>query len=117
MTRSTLKAHWIDEWHPEDETFWERTGARVANRNLWFSILSEHIGFSIWTMWSVLVLFMGPEYGLDAAAKFLLVSAPTLVGAILRLPYTFAVAHFAARNWTIVSAGLLLIPSVLAAFV
>ena len=117
MTRSPLKAHWIDEWHPEDATFWERTGARVANRNLWFSILSEHVGFSIWTMWSVLVLFMGPEYGLDAAAKFLLVSVPTLVGAILRLPYTFAVARFGGRNWTIVSALLLLVPSVLAAFV
>ena len=117
MTRSPLKAHWIDEWHPEDAAFWERTGARVANRNLWFSILSEHVGFSIWTMWSVLVLFMGPEYGLDAAAKFLLVSVPTLVGAILRLPYTFAVARFGGRNWTIVSALLLLVPSVLAAFV
>ncbi|MEU5245145.1 DUF3052 family protein, partial [Streptomyces asoensis] len=32
--------------------------------DLLFSVLSEHIGFSIWTLWSVLVLFMGPEYGL-----------------------------------------------------
>lgn len=117
MTRSPLKANWIDDWNPEDESFWERTGAKIANRNLWFSILSEHIGFSIWTMWSVLVLFMGPEYHIDAAGKFLLVSIPTLVGAILRLPYTFAVARFGGRNWTIVSAALLLIPTILAAIV
>jgi NNP family nitrate/nitrite transporter-like MFS transporter len=117
MTRSPLKANWIDDWNPEDEGFWERTGAKIANRNLWFSILSEHIGFSIWTMWSVLVLFMGPEYHIDAAGKFLLVSIPTLVGAILRLPYTFAVARFGGRNWTIVSAALLLIPTILAAIV
>jgi NNP family nitrate/nitrite transporter-like MFS transporter len=64
----------------------DRIGAKIANRNLWFSILSEHVGFSIWTMWSVLVLFMGPEYGIDAAGKFFLVAVPTLVGALLRLP-------------------------------
>jgi NNP family nitrate/nitrite transporter-like MFS transporter len=59
--RSPLRGRWIDEWNPEDTGFWERTGAKIANRNLWFSILSEHIGFSIWSLWSVLVLFMGPE--------------------------------------------------------
>jgi NNP family nitrate/nitrite transporter-like MFS transporter len=115
--RALLRGNWIDHWDPEDEGFWQRTGAKVAGRNLWFSILSEHIGFSIWTMWSVLVLFMGPEYGVDAAGKFLLVSVPTLVGAVLRLPYTFAVARFGGRNWTIVSAALLLVPTVLASVV
>jgi MFS transporter, NNP family, nitrate/nitrite transporter len=115
--RSLLRGRWIDHWDPEDEGFWERTGRRVANRNLWFSIVSEHIGFSIWTMWSVLVLFMGPEYGIDAAGKFFLVSVPTLVGAVLRLPYTFAVARFGGRNWTIISALLLLVPTILAAVV
>ncbi|MFD7813138.1 nitrate/nitrite transporter [Streptomyces sp. NPDC059785] len=107
---------WIDEWDPEDETFWRETGEEIANRNLFFSVLSEHIGFSIWTLWSVLVLFMGPEYGLTPADKFLLTSMVTLVGAVVRVPYTFAVALFGGRNWTIVSAGLLLVPSV-AAFV
>jgi MFS transporter, NNP family, nitrate/nitrite transporter len=115
--RSVLRGRWIDHWEPEDEGFWERTGRRIANRNLWFSVLSEHIGFSVWTLWSVLVLFMGPAYGIDAAGKFFLVSAPTLVGAVLRLPYTFAVARFGGRNWTIVSAALLLVPTVLAAIV
>ncbi|TWF76296.1 NNP family nitrate/nitrite transporter-like MFS transporter [Pseudonocardia hierapolitana] len=115
--RSLLRGRWIDHWDPEDGGFWERTGAKVANRNLWFSILSEHIGFSIWTMWSVLVLFMGPEYGIDAAGKFFLVAVPTLVGSILRLPYTMAPARFGGRNWTIVSAALLLIPTILAAIV
>jgi MFS transporter, NNP family, nitrate/nitrite transporter len=117
-TRGTLvTGRWIDHWEPEDEGFWQRTGRKVANRNLWFSVLSEHIGFSIWTLWSVLVLFMGPAYHIDAAGKFFLVSVPTLVGAVLRLPYTFAVAKFGGRNWTIVSALLLLVPTILAAIV
>ncbi len=101
----TASGRWIEEWDPEDERFWAEKGERVARRNLAFSILSEHIGFSIWTLWSVLVLFMGPEYGIDAAGKFFLVSVATLVGAIARVPYTFAVARFGGRNWTVVSAA------------
>ncbi|MEU9157155.1 nitrate/nitrite transporter [Streptomyces sp. NPDC048417] len=108
------RSRWIQEWDPEDEAFWNATGEKVARRNLIFSVLSEHIGFSIWTMWSVLVLFMGPEYGLTPADKFLLTSMVTLVGAVVRVPYTFAVALFGGRNWTIISAGLLLIPTVAA---
>lgn len=102
---------WIEHWDPENETFWKETGRRTARRNLFFSVLSEHIGFSVWTLWSVLVLFMGPEYGLSPADKFLLTSVVTLVGAVVRVPYTFAVAVFGGRNWTIVSAGMLLVPT------
>ncbi|MDO0914531.1 nitrate/nitrite transporter [Streptomyces sp. DT2A-34] len=105
---------WIDHWDPEDETFWKETGEKVAKRNLFFSVLSEHIGFSIWTLWSVMVLFMGPEYGLTPADKFTIVSMATLVGAIVRVPYTFAVAVFGGRLWTVISASLLLVPTVAA---
>ncbi|QEU94053.1 nitrate/nitrite transporter [Streptomyces kanamyceticus] len=108
---------WIERWDPEDERFWkEEGGERVARRNLAFSVVSEHIGFSVWSLWSVMVLFMGPEYGIDAAGKFFLVSMATLVGAVVRVPYTFAVARFGGRNWTVIAASLLLLPTV-AAFV
>ncbi|GAA0645475.1 NarK family nitrate/nitrite MFS transporter [Streptomyces thermocarboxydovorans] len=110
----TAPGRWIQHWDPEDETFWRTTGEKVARRNLCFSVLSEHIGFSVWTMWSVLVLFMGPEYGLSPADKFLLTSMVTLVGAVVRIPYTFAVAVFGGRNWTVVSAAALLVPTVAA---
>lgn len=110
-TAARRGGRWIDEWNPEDERFWQEKGERIARRNLIFSILSEHIGFSIWTLWSVLVLFMGPEYGIDPAGKFFLVSMATLVGAVVRVPYTFAVARFGGRNWTVVSASMLLLPT------
>jgi MFS transporter, NNP family, nitrate/nitrite transporter len=105
---------WIEQWDPEDETFWKDKGERIARRNLLFSILSEHIGFSIWTLWSVMVLFMGPKYGVDPAGKFFLIGTATLVGAIVRVPYTFAVARFGGRNWTIFSALMLLVPTIAA---
>ncbi|SPT57899.1 MULTISPECIES: nitrate/nitrite transporter [Actinomadura] len=112
----TLKGRWIDDWRPEDPEFWAAGGARTARRNLIFSIFSEHIGFSVWTLWSVIVLFLGPAYGIDPAGKFTLTAVPALIGSALRIPYTFAVARFGGRNWTIFSAALLLVPAVLAAF-
>jgi NNP family nitrate/nitrite transporter-like MFS transporter len=112
--RPARGGRWIDHWEPEDPGFWQTVGKRVANRNLWFSVFVEHIGFSMWTVWSVLVLFMGKAYGIDPAGKFFLVSLPALIGALIRLPYAMAPARFGGRNWTIVSALLLLIPTVLA---
>ena len=61
-----------------------------------------------------MVLFMPQNvYGIDAAGKFYLVAVPTLVGAFMRIPYTVAPARFGGRNWTIFSALLLLVPTLL----
>ncbi|MCJ1677064.1 NarK/NasA family nitrate transporter [Streptomyces sp. APSN-46.1] len=108
---------WIERWDPEDEVFWKESGERIARRNLLYSVLSEHIGFSIWSLWSVMVLFMGPQYGIDPAGKFFLIATATFVGSLVRVPYTFAVARFGGRNWTVVSAVLLLAPTVAALLV
>ena len=49
--------------------------------------------------------------------QFWLIALPSLVGATLRIPYTFAVPLFGGRNWTIISALLLLLPASALAFV
>ncbi|MET7769683.1 nitrate/nitrite transporter [Nocardia sp. NPDC005366] len=104
----------IEHWDAEDVDAWEAGGKDVAKRNLIWSVFAEHVGFSVWSIWSVMVLFMPTDkFGIDPAGKFFLVAVPTLVGALLRIPYTVATARFGGRNWTIFSAALLLIPTLL----
>ncbi|MBJ8347255.1 NarK/NasA family nitrate transporter [Antrihabitans sp. YC2-6] len=111
MTALTRK-RWIEDWDSEDVAAWEAGGKKVAKRNLIWSIVAEHVGFSVWSIWSVMVLFMPQNvYHIDAAGKFFLLAVPTLVGSILRVPYTVATAKFGGRNWTIFSALALLVPA------
>ncbi|MFG1604767.1 MFS transporter [Actinoplanes sp. NPDC049265] len=115
----TRPTGWLTGWDPEDERAWHDHGRFVARRNLAGSVLTEHIGFSVWTLWSVLVLFMTPELGYHhrPGELFLLVTTPTVVGALLRLPYSRAVVRFGGRTWTVVSTLALTAPTLLAAVV
>jgi NNP family nitrate/nitrite transporter-like MFS transporter len=109
---------WIDHWDPEDEAFWESTGRRVARRNLAVSIFGEHLGFSVWVLWTIIVLNLGNiGITLSVSELFLLTAVPNLIGSLLRIPYTFAVPRFGGRAWTAISAGLLVIPTLLLATV
>jgi len=115
MTKPTTT--WISDWNPEDEQFWESSGKFVARRNLFWSILAEHLGFSIWLIWSIVATKL-PQAGFHYSTDqlFQLVALPGLVGSLMRFPYTFAVPKFGGRNWTIVSALLLFIPTIGLAF-
>ena len=53
-------------------------------------------------------------WGFSVADKFLITTLPAAIGSFVRLPYTFAIAKFGGRNWTVISAVSLLVPSVLA---
>lgn len=92
------RSHQISDWDPEDSVAWEAGNKFIARRNLIWSVAAEHVGFSVWSLWSVMVLFMPTSvYGFSAGDKFLLGATATLVGACLRFPYTFATAKFGAQ--------------------
>src|SRR6185437_11564860 len=108
---------WISDWNPEDEKFWEAKGKFVARRNLIWSIVAEHIGFSVWAIWSIVATKL-PAAGFHFSTDqlFQLVAFPGLIGALMRFPYTFAVTTFGGRNWSIFSAAVLLVPTLCLAY-
>ena len=125
------KGRWIERWEPENELFWDAKGKAIALRNLIFSIVAEHIGFSVWLLWSIVVVKMygtfddsgtlvtagANGWALTASQGFTILAVASGVGAFMRIPYTFAVGIFGGRNWTVVSALLLLIPTLSMAWV
>ncbi|MFQ6327031.1 MFS transporter [Nocardia sp. CWNU-33] len=116
------RGRWLDTWEPDNAKFWESGGKLTARKNLIFSVFAENLGFSVWVIWGTVVTSMGLA-GFDFLAglgkgnptavsnALLLTSTPTLVGAALRIPYTFAIPKFGGRAFTAFSAAMLLIPT------
>jgi NNP family nitrate/nitrite transporter-like MFS transporter len=107
----------LSDWNPEDEKFWNSEGKAIARRNLIWSIVAEHIGFSVWLIWSIVATKL-PQAGFHYTTDqlFQLVALPGLIGSLMRFPYTFAVTMFGGRNWTIFSAVVLFIPTIALAY-
>lgn len=116
--RAARRGRWIDRWEPDDRAFWAAGGRTVARRNLILSVLAEHLGFSIWVLWTIVVVNLG-DVGIELSVgdQFLLTAVPNLIGSFLRIPYTFAIPRFGGRGWTTFSVALLLLPTTLVAIV
>lgn len=102
----------LTDWNPEDKSFWEKTGKRIANRNLWISIPALLLAFAVWMVWSVVVINL-PSIGFKYTTNqlFWLAALPGLSGATLRIFYSFMVPIFGGRRWTTISTASLLLPS------
>ena len=102
----------VTDWRPEDPQFWEQTGRRIAQRNLWVSIPCLLLAFAVWMVWSVVVAKL-PAIGFDYTTDqlFWLAALPGLSGATLRIFYSFMVPIFGGRLWTTLSTASLLVPA------
>ena len=107
-----LAAHVIEDWRPEDATFWKNTGRAIAQRNLWISIPALLLSFAVWMVWSVVVAKL-PAVGFNYTTDqlFWLAALPGLSGATLRIFYSFMVPIFGGRLWTTLATWSLLIPA------
>ena len=110
---TTVKGHVLHHWDPENPEFWERTGARIARRNLWISIISLTLSFAIWVLWSVVTVNLDKVgFRFTSNQLFWLTAVPALSGATLRVFYSFMVPIFGGRRWTVISTLSLLLPAV-----
>ncbi len=103
----------IQDWRPEDATFWQQTGRAIARRNLWISVPCLLLSFAVWMVWSVVVAKL-PSVGFAFTNEqlFWLAAMPGLSGATLRVFYSFMPAIFGGRFWTTLTTWSLMIPAV-----
>src|SRR5260370_21378087 len=89
---------WISNWNPEDEKYWESKGKFIARRNLIWSIFAEHLGFSIWLVWSIVATKL-PQAGFHYTTDqpFQLVAVPGLIGS--RMPFSLTLSRTAVGGW------------------
>ena len=103
----------IREWNVEDEKFWESTGKKIANRNLWISIPSLLCGFAVWLYWGVItVQMLNLGFPFAKSELFTLMAIAGLTGATLRIPSSFFIRLCGGRNTLFFTTALLMIPAV-----
>ncbi len=126
----------LKKWDVEDESFWEQTGKKIANRNLWISIPNLLLGFSVWIYWGVIVGLIQGLHDVDAtlfafsfgnngipltgssykAVLYTLPAVAGLVGATTRIPNSFMIAICGGRNVKFMTALLSILPALGAGF-
>jgi MFS transporter, NNP family, nitrate/nitrite transporter len=102
----------IEDWRPEDRSFWQACGRTLARRNLLISIPSLLLSFAVWMVWSVVVAKL-PAIGFTYTTDqlFWLAALPGLSGATLRIFYSFMVPIFGGRLWTTLTTWSLILPA------
>jgi nitrate/nitrite transporter NarK len=90
MNQSTSSRNDIADWRPEDTKFWERTGKKIAYRNLWISIPNLLCGFAVWGMWGIItVQMLNLGFPFTQAELFTLTAIAGFSGATMRIPASF----------------------------
>ncbi len=103
----------IQEWDVEDEEFWEKTGKKVASRNLWISVPSLLTGFAVWLYWSIItVQMLNLGFPFEQSELFTITAIAGFTGATLRIPSSFFIRIAGGRNTIFFTTALLMIPAI-----
>ena len=104
----------IADWRPEDNAFWETTGKKIANRNLWISIPNLLCGFAVWVMWGIItVQMLNLGFPFTPAEMFTLTAISGLIAA-RRCAFRrrSSSASAGGRNTIFLTTALLIIPAI-----
>jgi NNP family nitrate/nitrite transporter-like MFS transporter len=103
----------IADWRPEDAEFWERTGKRIAYRNLALSVPALLCGFAVWGMWGIIaVQMLNLGFPFSQAELFTLTAIAGIAGATMRIPASFLIRLSGGRNTIFLTTAMLLAPAI-----
>ncbi len=113
MANNTKSSADITDWRPEDETFWEGTGKKIAYRNLWLSVPALLCGFAVWGMWGIItVQMLNLGFPFKQAELFTLTAIAGISGATMRIPASFLIRLAGGRNTIFLTTAMLLAPAI-----
>jgi MFS transporter, NNP family, nitrate/nitrite transporter len=102
---------WLHGWKPEDSTFWETKGKKIAWTTLSITTVSLVLSFASWFLMSVVVIKL-PQIGFTFSKMqlFWLASMPGLAGGSFRILQTFMVPLYGTRKVITISTLIKIIP-------
>ncbi|MCL6525695.1 MAG: NarK/NasA family nitrate transporter [Thermaceae bacterium] len=107
----TKDGTWLSSWEPENPSFWEGRGQRLAWRTLWITTYTLTLSFIVWFMVSAIVVKLpGVGFRFTTTQLFWLTAMPGLAGGTLRILWTFLPPILGTRHLVTFSTLLLLIP-------
>jgi NNP family nitrate/nitrite transporter-like MFS transporter len=113
MTEKIQSRADIADWRPEDPSFWEATGKKVAYRNLWLSVPALLCGFAVWGMWGIItVQMLNLGFPFTQAELFTLTAIAGISGATMRIPASFLIRLAGGRNTIFLTTAMLLAPAI-----
>lgn len=102
---------WIQEWKPEDESFWREVGSKIAWKTLIVTTIALVLSFSTWFVMSAVVVRL-PQIGFKFSTMqlFWLAAMPGLAGGTLRIIHTFLIPIYGTRKVISIATFLKLFP-------
>ncbi len=109
--KSGGSARWLEEWEPEDETFWESKGKSIAWSTLTITTANLTMAFVVWFVVSALVVRLAKiGYDFSTTQLFWLAAMPGLSAGTLRIIHTFLIPVYGTRKVVSISTAALLLP-------
>jgi NNP family nitrate/nitrite transporter-like MFS transporter len=103
----------LERWEPENESFWNATGRRIAWRTLTLTTATLVLSFATWFVMSVLVVRLpAAGFRFDTMQLFWLAAMPGLAGGTLRILHTFLIPIFGTRKVVTTATLLKIIPCI-----
>jgi NNP family nitrate/nitrite transporter-like MFS transporter len=113
VRRAEATGNEINDWRPEDETFWNSTGKAIAYRNLWISVPALLCGFAVWGMWGIItVQMLNLGFPFTQAELFTLTAIAGISGATMRIPASFLIRLSGGRYTIFLTTAMLLAPAI-----
>jgi len=113
MPRGEATGNDLADWRPEDESFWNSTGKKIAYRNLWISVPALLCGFAVWGMWGIItVQMLNLGFPFTQAELFTLTAIAGISGATMRIPASFLIRLAGGRYTIFLTTAMLLAPAI-----